>query len=695
MISKSSFSSLLKEDMKAKMWLILMSTILMFLNFPIVMAVKVEMVAEFVKQGLYTRNQAVDTLVYYIGGENEGTKILTILLACVIAISQFRYLYQRNQVDFYHSLPIRRQKHFLLRFVNGMVLYILPYLLFCLMGIAVVSAFGYGQMAIVKAAFLGFLINITGYFLCYASSILAVCLTGNIFTGICGIITFLGYGPLATLFINAMMIENSQTYMEEYGRIEELCYYVSPMSAYWNLSVEAQNSFQLLFWLVGCVIAAVLLTFASLWVYLSRKSESAGKSIAFEKSKSVIKVFIMTLIIGCGILFFSNLGYNAERIWEVIGFIVTFVLVQIVLQIIFEMDVKAIKQGLKSAFVSAGIVIVIFIGFHFGGQYYDTYQIDWEHMECAAVYFNSISNGAYYSVETGSYVSYEDYAFDNMKINDVELLQSFTIDCIKNQKQNESGEKVLVDVKYTMENGKKIFRKYKIDYDILKKYILQFLNKKEYRTGSTSIFGIDKNRVEQIKYYDEWSDYGAKYLDMTHEEITELLENYQEEYLNATVEELNECAPIMSFTLCAYEEESGEWDVGTVYVYPTFEKTIALLEDKGMKRKELESTEITEMIVSWWNYKEEGEAAETVEVTYTEPEKIQELSECLCLEEYGYYTAFDCSDTLKSNYRITLEIADKEGGISQQSGMFIKEIPQWLQEDLKNTEIQQELEKTE
>lgn len=694
MISKSSFSSLTKEDMKAKLWLILMSIILMFLNFPIVMAVRVERAAEFVKQGIYTHKQAVDTLVYYVGGENKGTRILTVLLACVAAISQFGYLYQRNQVDFYHSLPIRRQKRFLVRFVNGMVLYTVPYLSFCLMGIAVVSAFGYGQMAIVKAALLGFLVNVTGYFLCYATSILAVCLTGNIFTGICGIITLLGYGAVATLFINTMVVKYSQTYMEEYGRVEELCYYISPVSAYWNLSGQVKESFQLLLWFVGCLSAAILLTLAALWVYLNRKSESAGTPIAFEKSKGVIKVFIMTLIIGCGTLFFSNLGYNAERIWGVVGFLVTFVLAQIVLQIIFEMDVRAIKQGLRSAFVSAGIVIVVFIGFHFGGHYYDTYQIDWEQMEYAAVYFTNSFSGSYYSIETGSYESYEDCAFDNMKIDDRELIKNFTIDCIENQKQKKDGEKVLVSLKYTMENGRKIYKNYAIDYNVLEKYILQFWNKKEYRIGTNPIFGMDRDRVEQIKYYDEWLDYRPKYLDMTREEIIELLESYEEEYLNATVEELNECAPVMSFTLCAYEEESGEWDVGIVYVYPSFEKTIAVLENKGMKKKEMENTDISEITVFWWN-NEKGKSTKEVEVTYTEPEKIQKVRECLAFEEYGYYTAFDCKDTWKSDYQITVKVVDKNGEISQQNAMFIKEVPEWLQEDLKNTEIQQELEKTE
>ena len=692
MISKNLFSKLAKEDMKAKMSLVLMSTILMFLNFPIVMAVMLERTTEFVKQDIYTKKQAIDILVHYISGGNQGTMVLTALIACVTAMCQFAYLYQKNQVDFYHGLPIRREKQFFARFINGMLLYIVPYLVFCLMAIAEVSAFGYGQMAILKAAFLGFLINIGGYFLCYATAVLAVCLAGNIFTGICAIVTFLGYGIVATLFIDTMMGKYSQTYVEEYGKIKDLNNYISPIGAYARLTGEMKDSFQLFLWFLGCVAAAVLITLAALWVYRKRKSESAGKPIAFEKSKSVIKLFIMTLIIGCGTLFFSSLGLNAHILWEIIGFIISFILAQIVIQLIFEVDIKAIQGGLKSAFCSGIIVIIVFAGFYFGGEYYDNYQIAWDDLEYAAVYFSNSFNGSYYDMETGKYVDYEAYAFDHMKITDKNLLKDFSVDCIKSQEQN-SENTVMVCLKYTMKNGIKVYRHYQVSDEIVGKYILQFVGKQEFRLGALPVLEINPDKVEQIKYYDESSDYRAKYLDITRAEMKELLETYKEEYLSASTEEINEHAPVMSYVLCG-DEENGEWELVTAYVYPSFQKTIALLEDKGMKKRELQDKDIKELTVAWWDYKE-GEATETVEVTYTEAEKIQELKKYLCLEDYGYYTAFDVDYNLKSNYQITLEAVEESGTITQKSAMFIKEIPEWLEEDLKNTEIQQEIDKTE
>lgn len=694
MISKSSFSSLLKEDIKTKMWLVLVNVILLFLNFPVVMAMQVQNVARYVRAGQCTKEQAVDRLAYYIGGENKAAILLTLLIACVTAVAQFGYLYQKNQVDFYHSLPLRRQKCFLVRFVNGMLMYILPYIVFCLIGIAVVCAFGYGQMTIIRAAFLGFLINIIGYLLCYATAILAVCLTGNLFTGICGIVTFQGYGIVAALLAESVMFECSETYMLEYGTLSELYNFISPLGAYHKLSgaMNGEGSSHPLLWLLGCIIAGGVLTLISFWTYLKRKSESAGKPIAFEKSKGIIKAFVMILILGCGTWFFRTMGYNATFVWSVIGFVITFVLAQIMIQIIFEMDVRAIKLGIKSAVVSVIITIGIYGGFYVGGQYYDNYQIDWEQMEYAAIYSGSY-NGyteSYYDAEQDRYIGSEEYIFQNMKVRDKELVKNLTKACIDSG--NEQGDPVSVEFKYTLKNGREVYRAYQIDYNELKDYILQLLGNKEYQMGTVQIFGINPEKVSQIKYYDEWSDYQTKYLNMTQGEMTDLIETYKEEYLNATVEELNQNTPVMSFILDT-KQDNMEWDLTTVYVYPSFEKTIAILESKGMEMKTMENANITEITVSWWKDVEEG-MMEPVEVTYTQPEKILQLKETLCFAEYGYCTAFDCDYTLKRDYTITLELEDEDGGISTESAMFIKAIPEWLLEDLKNAEIHQEVEET-
>lgn len=707
MTSKNSFSSLLREDIKAKMWLVLMNTVIMFFNFTMVMAIQVQRVVEYMKGSTYSYKEAINVLSYYIGGENRATMFVTLLMACAAAFSQFGYLYQKEQVDFYHSLPIRRQKRFLVRFLNGFMIYVVPYLVFCLSGLAISSAFGYCNMAVVKSAFVGFFINSIGYVLCYTTAILAVCLTGNIFAGVCGMFTLFGYGYLITMLVVILMGKCSMTYMADYGNVKELCDVLSPLGAYVRLSqvVNGEKSGNPVVWIVGCMIVAVVLIALTLWTYINRKSESAGKSMAFEKSKGVIKIFIMTAVVVGGTLFFWSIGYNETTVWAIIGFVITFVLSQIVIQLVFELDIKAIKSGIKSAIISGVAAIIVFVGFEVGGQYYDNYEINWEQMEYAAVNFESSINYSYndneYDVESGKYISKEEYVFEHMKISDKELIKNFTKACIASQKETDNTESesgyvnpcTYISVKYTLKTGKNVYRNYQVPYDVLTTYMMQFLDNQEYRQANFRVFNVDVADVSQIKYYDEWADYGTKYLDMSAQERQEFIETYREEYANATAKELNEQTPVMSLVLEASGPYSNEWDIATMIVYPSFTKTIAKLEEKGIKIYTLEELNITEMTVYCYTLDNQW-LDESIEITYTEPEKIQELKNCICLGEFGYYTAFDGDYSVKNNYGASVKIEDEDRGVSIQSALFVKSIPEWLKEDFKNKQIEQEIETT-
>lgn len=711
MTSKSSFSSLLKEDIKSKMWMVLMNTVIMFFNFAVVISVQIQRVNVYIKEGSYTKEEISDILAYYIGGQNRITIFLTLLMACVGAFSQFGYLYQKTQVDFYHSLPIRRQKRFMVRFTNGVLIYIVPYLVFCLSALGIISAFGYGNMEIVKAAFLGILINVLGYVLCFTTAILAVCLTGNLFAGICGMLTLFGYGYLVTELANLLMTMDSKTYMEGYGNIEKLYSVLSPLGIYDKLShvANGKDAGNTVCWLMGSMFVLIILLIIALWTYIKRKSEAAGKSMAFEKSKGIIKVFIMTAMLVGGTLFFCFLGYNETKVWAIIGFIITLAVAQMLIQIVFELDIKAIKAGIKSAVISVAAAVLIFAVFEFGGQYYDKYEINWEQMDYAAVNFEEAINYSYsegeYDIKSQKYVSREEYIFKHMKISDKELMKNFTKACIDSQNewndmQNESENTRLctyISTKYTLKNGKTVYRNYQVSYDVLKTYMLQFLENQEYRQANAKVFNIDVKDVNRIKYNDEWSDYGPEYLNMTAQEIQEFIETYKEEYANAKVKDLNEQSPVISLVLEVDRTQYGvpynKWDIATIVVYPSFDKTIATLKEKGVKISTLEDLNVTEVTV-YCNFLNNKWLDENIEVTYTDPKKIQELKKCMCLGEFGYFTAFDGDYSARSYYSVSIKAEEKDRGVSIQSATFVKSIPEWLKDDIKNKQIEQEVETT-
>ena len=179
-----------------------------------------------------------------------------------------------------------------------------------------------------------------------------------------------------------------------------------------------------------------------------------------------------------------------------------------------------------------------------------------------------------------------------------------------------------------------------------------------------------------------------------------LFETYKEEYLAASYEDLNENAPVLCFVPCINGKYNNGEEICRVYVYPTFAKTLALLEEAEVKLLELKTDDITEIsIAEWGEIKNEGTENESIvsyeeaiTVSYKNPEEIEELIKVISLGDYGFYTNFDGDRKLKNQYEITVSIKNGKNGIDTAYGVFIADIPDWLEEDIKNKAIEKEIE---
>ena len=55
--------------------------------------------------------------------------LVTMLAAVVNALNEFWYLFSRDKIDFYHSLPVTRSRFFWEKAIRGLVLYLVPYVI--------------------------------------------------------------------------------------------------------------------------------------------------------------------------------------------------------------------------------------------------------------------------------------------------------------------------------------------------------------------------------------------------------------------------------------------------------------------------------------------------------------------------------------------------------------------------------------
>ena len=137
MTSKSLFFRLMKEDLKRRLWAFGLSFLTFFFSMPVLAAMGItnleQQYALWVEDaGNYDfgagntaetefSRRLGELAVESIGLENVVMGFLVITAALVLALTGFLYLHSRKQVDFYHSIPVRREILFTVRFVDGIL----------------------------------------------------------------------------------------------------------------------------------------------------------------------------------------------------------------------------------------------------------------------------------------------------------------------------------------------------------------------------------------------------------------------------------------------------------------------------------------------------------------------------------------------------------------------------------------------
>lgn len=696
MTSKNLFFNIMKEDLKGKMGVLLMNCFAMLICFPIVITLQLQNITQWVAENISTREEAVRELKYYISGENEIVMFVAVCFAVVIAFIQFSYLYQKSQVDFYHSLPISRTKYFFARFINGILVFAIPYILFTMIGVGIISASQFGNIGVVKTAALGIVVHMIGFILCYATTILAICMTGNGLAGSLGTLVFQGYGLALAGIIDALMSRYSDCYMPVYDPFAKISSHLTPVWMYvelgcrtgssaWNSTFsQSANEASVIEWMLYCVAVIVIMTVLAFIAFQKRKSESAGKSMAFVKTKPVIKVCIMVLAVCFVTMMFWSMVEDAIVIWEIVGFILGLVISHILIQVIYEMDIKAIVKGIPSTITAVVLSIVVLLGFQVGGKAYDQWEADWEKIESIAVNTGEIygyyTQSSIYNPETERYQDSETLIYKNMKFQDKELAEEFVKACI--QDRDTEGAKWNIRIQFTFKNGKNTYREYSVGSEVMREYMPKLMANQEFRTGINSVFWIDADNVDVVRHcVEDGNGYNEQSLNMNKEQIQSFIETYKEEYANASISEINDQAPVYALELYNRENETV---LTEMYVYPSFEKTMNTLQELGLKKDPYEGCNVKSIEISKY-ITAVNETYQTV--TYTETEQLEALSQILAYGNMGYYTNFDGDYSIKNAYSVYVILEDENGNEMEKNAVFIDEIPEWVNQDLEKSEV--------
>jgi hypothetical protein len=319
--------------------------------------------------------------------------------------------------------------------------------------------------------------------------------------------------------------------------------------------------------------------------------EAAGSSMAFEKTKPVIKCIITVVVSLYAGMFFKSIGEKFGML--IFGIICGLILSHAVIETIYEFDFKACLSHFGSLIASAVITGVIVILFVFDPLGYETWIPRADRVKTYAIEQNYVYNGLQYSDDSGNSVMSENYIFENMKLTNMEKIEPLLIAGVEYAKKYHnsyifhrdayettlsSGELYgYFDIMWEMNDGRKIYRSFRVDLNdpANKTCVKALFDDPDFKEGLFQILHITEDSFDTIKYYDIKGSHEVK---IAKEDRVKLLEAVRSDIKQQSFEEITQADPSMLIGIAQSSNYYG-LELCNFYLYPSFTKTRKVLED--------------------------------------------------------------------------------------------------------------------
>lgn len=724
MTSRNLFLKLQKEDMKRRIWTISLSMLAFFLLFTVVCALKVSDYVYQSKQlgyNSYVEGWIYNKIIEFMGPMNEFLILITIVGAVICGLSGFFYLHSRKKVDLFHSMAIRREKLFAIVYSNGLLIYIVPYLINLLLCFIILGVNHYMNMEVFLVAITAFGINILYYILMYTIAIIAVMLTGNIIVSFLGTGVFYFYGP----FVIGVIYEYFSQFFKSYyttSNIGDFIIALSPFGNYINLAemVSLRDGSEAISTILLVIAVNIVLIFCAVFLYKKRPSEAAGKAMVFPVSKPIIKLALVIPMSLAGGILFMNISNGYHTAWLIFGLIFSLLISYGIVEIIYNFDIRKAFHGKVYILASAVVVGVIVCIFKFDLFGYDTYIPDKNNVKTMSVAISGIDEHLQYyefigkdeNVQTMQRMSDLDYQLKHMELTSYEsayAISEIGIEYLLKDKDEEkkSAEELAMKmdvegdecyyyrVKYTLDRGKEVYRQYMIPLNKTYDLLQDVYEDLDYKKGHYPIYQLNGSQIKKVSCYNQFED---KEFSLNTDEKNELMEIYRAELSKLSLDDIVDTQPIATLLL------EIEYFNLVYHVYPFFDNTINFLNEHGFDATRLVITsDIREISVTNWNYEEDvevkdnGAVHETVSkyptnetinrgsdgtATYTDLSSIEEIYSSLVLADYCYdnYVLFDVDGSIE--VKVIINLDDYGNYIENRYFFKAGEVPEFVKKDI-------------
>lgn len=682
MTSKISFSKMLKAEMKNRGWLIALISFLCAVLFP----VNYQLQLDHISNALYTDINPAEAAEYInidkqnmtldiLGAGNDLTMFLTVIAAAVCAAAFFSYLHSREKTDFYHSLAIKKETHFAVRYLGGLLTALIPYTI-CIL----TAFFGVGAASgTVNAVTAGHVLASMGFFclsFCaiYTLCVLAMLLTGRLLIAIGGMIFMCAYAPLCVQLVQNMMRRFFDTYFVPYWHGDTAIYF-SPVTlmGYIGKGLRYDEASPALMWaLLAAFIAGGLLL--CVFVYRKRPSEAAENALIHPKLEGIFKIAVCipgSLALATVTEFFT--GYNSS-LWFIVSALLSAFLINGVIEFLYNFDLRNILRHRISGGIAIGGTALALVLLVFDPLGFDSWQPDIDDVQSMSLYSYSMTEPL-----SEYYTTYESEEFFlDQNLSDFMPVYELAHESIADADELSSGSYTdALDVCYTLNDGSKHYRSYIVTQESLKNAFKELSLSEEFRDKYYPPAWPELQNSLSVDVAD-WKNFRMEQqsLTLSPDELSELKQIYTDETNKLSFSDIEESQPVASlifFGLGSREmyasHPAGMNTEISCYLYPQHEKTLAFLKEHGMAEKPLAASDISSITLQIPDgpvYKDDSGSSDLTSeavsyATYSEYSFYSEaeIERLLpCIERCRYFAD---SDGFEPNY---INIVFRDGSIA-------------------------------
>lgn len=695
MTSKISFNKLLKENIRHRGWLAVLSCILLFLSGPVYAMLMLESLLKSNDSSNVTQAQQL-----FPGMLNGGTFLLGILiflLAVLCAVTGFSYLHSAEKIDFYHSFPLSRSQWFRISYTGGLLIFLAPYLASGICTLMIGSVKGILTSGLFLDSCIALAGGILGFLVIYHTAIFAMMLTGKIVTGVLATLVLSIYGNMVVGLIYDLAAAFFVTYSSDSHVLPaQFSGFLSPFALYTGLlgrtamgTTEA-GSFpvigssyimhrftyrmigeDLLPLLLFTVIFLLMLGLISDYLYRKRPSEAAGNALAYPVTAPFIKVLIsVPTALYCGL--FIHTLFDTDRIWMIFICILSVILLCGTIEFIYHMDLHRLLAGIGSSLISIFGVIVILCIMQLDLFGYDTWLPKEDSLE--SISFSPSSFYGYFSYTGDLLYSETPEQLDSeaMQVKDFTPLYTLAQEGIANTKAGVSpktlyemdpdSDYIQISFRFEKKSGKAIYRNYAVSKEQTMNTLVSLCQDENYRKALFPVFSLDYSEIVNIRLTDIYDQ--PLSLNLNPEQRNTLLDAYKKDVLAVDMRDLQNKSPIGELSIDI--PSSDDWSsydssitISQFYLYDSYQNSLALLEEFGYApRTQLQSEDVEKIVVTEAIYTE-TENADTGFVTPVSNEYAvtdsDEIEEILSQIQFSPYRLLDENMITTRSAEITLK----------------------------------------